>query len=442
MLKKIPPQNIDAEQAIIAAMLLDKEAINLVIEKLNENDLYDPRHKNILKTIIDLHDKNMPIDSITLTDKLKDSDLLEKSGGLSYIAEILDSSPTISNLEYYIEIISSKAILRKLINLCSETIESAYDTKEGIEELLENTEKEIYNVTQKKVTDSVFEIRPVMSKTIKNIESLFYKKDIFRGIPSGFIDLDKLLGGFQKSDLIVLAARASVGKTSFALNIASEVAFRGFGVLLFSLEMSKEQLCHRMLCSHAEINSFKAKTGYLSGEDWVPLTKAAVELGKLPICIDDSASLSMMAMRAKSRRLKSSNKIDMIIVDYLQLVQEATGSRYENRQTFIASVARQLKILAKEMDVPVIALSQLSRRIVDRSDHRPILSDLRESGEIEQSADIVAFIHRESLVNPENQDVKGIAEIIIRKHRNGPLGTVNLRFDEEITKFRNLSRIE
>ena len=440
MIEKVPPQSQEAEKASIAAMLLDKEAIAIVKEKISHEDYYNERHKVIADAIFDLYDNYNPVDLITLTEFLSERNLLDKSGGVNYLTEILDVTPTVANLSYYVELIKDKALLRKLINSCSEIISNTYEDPSDVADLIYQAEKKIFDVTQKRVTRDIVSVHDEIGKTIEHIEQIFHQHDSYTGVASGFTELDKLTSGFQKSDLIIVAARPSVGKTSFCLNIAENVAKLGKGVLVFSLEMSKDQLCLRLLCSLAKLNAHRIRSGEVGSNEWIPLTRSAMELSNFPIFIDDSSSLDVMTLASKARRLKTLNPVDLIVIDYIQLLAIGDKRRYENRQVEMQHVSRLLKALARELDVPVIALSQLSRQVESRDDRRPRLSDLRESGAIEQDADVVLFIHRQDRYEPDNPDIKGIAEINIAKQRNGPVGGLELRFFEEYTRFENFSK--
>lgn len=443
LLDKLPPQNLEAERACIGSMLLDREAIEVSIDILKPEDFYSIQHRVIYEAILDLYNKSIPVDIVTITDYLKSNKLLEKAGGVSYVSSILDEVPTSANIEYYARIVEQKSLLRKLIRAASDVISMAYDTEKEAYEIVDEAEKLIFDVTERRVAKTYFLMNEVIKDSILAIEKLYHRNEQYTGIPSGFKDFDDLTSGFQKSEYIIIAARPSVGKTAFALNIAQNIGIRQKrNVAIFSLEMSKEALVQRMLCSEARIDSQKLRKGFLSSEDWAPLTTAAGKLAEANIFIDETPAISDMQLRAKARRIQARHGLDIIIIDYLQLMS-TTKRRNEGRTQEISEISRSLKALARELNIPVIALSQLSRAVESRArtDKRPILSDLRESGAIEQDADVVAFLYREELYKP-NTDKKGIAEVIIQKQRNGPTGTVYLKFFKEYTRFENLEMWE
>ena len=440
---KVPPHNLEAERACLGSMLLDRGAIEAAIDILNSEDFYSLQHRVIFDAIMELYRQSVPVDIVTITDFLKSNGTLDKAGGAVYLSSLLDEVPTSANIEYYARIVEQKSLLRKLIEAASTIISMGYDTNRDVLEIVDEAEKMIFDVTERRISKGYFHISDVIKESIFAIEKLYHKRDMYTGIPSGFREFDERTSGFQNSELIIIAARPSVGKTAFALNIAQNVAIREKkSVAIFSLEMSKEALVQRMLCSEARINSQNLRRGFLSDKDWGPLTAAAGKLNEANIFIDETPAISDMQLRAKARRIKSRYGLDLIIIDYLQLMT-ATRRRNEGRTQEISEISRSLKALARELDIPVIALSQLSRAVESRSrtDKRPILSDLRESGAIEQDADLVAFLYREELYNP-NTDKKGIVEVIIQKQRNGPTGTVELKFFKEYTRFENLERRE
>ncbi|SKA97528.1 replicative DNA helicase [Caloramator quimbayensis] len=435
---RVPPHNIEAEQAVIGAMLLDKEAIAAAAEILSGEEFYKESHKLLFQTIVEIFNKDEPVDIVTLVDVLKSREHLEVVGGVSYISSLAASVPTTSNVKYYAKIVEEKSILRRLIFASSGIIEKCYTDQEKVEEVLGAAEKSIFDISQKKGHQDFEHLSTIISRSFDEFERLYKNKGQITGIPSGFTDLDRKTSGFQKSDFILIAARPSMGKTAFALNIALHAALRaGKSVAIFSLEMSKEQLVYRMLCSEANVDMLKLRTGDLDEEDWMRLGRAAGPMSNANIFIDDTPGISVVEMRSKCRRLKIEKGLDLILIDYLQLM---TGSgRTDNRQQEVSEISRSLKGLAKEMEAPVISLSQLSRAPEARADHRPILSDLRESGSIEQDADIVMFLYRDEYYNKET-DKKGIAEAIIAKQRNGPTGTTELAWLGQYTKFGNLDR--
>jgi len=438
---KIPPQNLEAEKACLGSMLLDREAIEKAIDVLKSEDFYRYQHRVIFDGIIELYKQSIPVDVVTITDYLKSVSKLDKIGGASYLSSLLDEVPTSANVEYYAKIVEQKSLLRKLIKAASTIIAESYSADKDVYEIIDEAEKIIFDVTERRVAKGYFHINEVIKESIEAIEKLYHKRDMYTGIPSGFKEFDDLTSGFQNSELIIIAARPSVGKTAFALNIAQNVGIRQKkSVAIFSLEMSKEALIQRMMCSEARIDSQKLRKGFLSDEDWAPLTTAAGKLAEANIFIDETPAITDMQLRAKARRIQSRHGLDIIIVDYLQLMT-STKRRNEGKTQEISEISRSLKALARELNVPVIALSQLSRAVESRSrtDKRPILSDLRESGAIEQDADVVAFLYREELYNPDTEN-KGIAEVIIQKQRNGPTGTIKLKFFDKYTRFENLER--
>jgi len=440
---KLPPQNDEAERACLGSMLLDREAIEIAIDILRLDDFYSIQHRTVFNAIIELYNRSTPVDIVTIIDFLKSSGELDKAGGTSYISSLLDEVPTSANVEYYAKIVEQKSLLRKLIRAASSVIAMSYDADKDAYEIIDEAEKLIFDVTERRVVKGYFPMNEVIKDSILAIEKLYHKNEQYTGIPSGFKDFDDLTSGFQKSELVIIAARPSVGKTAFALNIAQNIGIKQKkNVAIFSLEMSKEALVQRMLCSEARIDSQKLRKGFLSDRDWPPLTTAAGKLADASIFIDETPAISDMQLRAKARRIQSRHGLDILIVDYLQLMS-STRRRNEGKTQEISEISRSLKGLARELNIPVIALSQLSRAVESRSrtDKRPILSDLRESGAIEQDADLVAFLYREELYNP-NTERKGITEVIIQKQRNGPTGTVELRFFKEYTRFENLEKWE
>ena len=436
---KLPPQNLEAERACLGSMLLDKEAIEVAIDVLTDEDFYSEQHRIIFRTLLELYGRSTPVDIVTLTDYLRGSGELDSAGGVGYISSLLDETPTSANAEYYAKIVEQKSLLRKLIRASSGAISLCYNTEKDAYEIVDEAEKLIFDVTERKGVRGYFPISEVIKDSITAIEKLFHRGDNYTGIPSGFKELDDLTSGFQKSEFIVVAARPSVGKTALALNIAQNVAIQQrLKVAVFTLEMSKEALMQRMLCSEARIDSQRLRKGLLRTEEWGPLTTAAGKLSEATIFIDETPGISDMQLRAKARRIQSRHGLDLVIVDYLQLMSSIR--KKEGRTQEISEISRSLKALARELNIPVIALSQLSRAVETRGrDKRPILSDLRESGAIEQDADVVIFLYRDELYNPHS-DREGLAEIIIQKQRNGPTGTIELKFFKEITRFENYER--
>ena len=436
---KLPPQNLEAERACLGSMLLDKEAIEVAIDVLTDEDFYSEQHRIIFRTLLELYGRSTPVDIVTLTDYLRGSGELDSAGGVGYISSLLDETPTSANAEYYAKIVEQKSLLRKLIRASSGAISLCYNTEKDAYEIVDEAEKLIFDVTERKGVRGYFPISEVIKDSITAIEKLFHRGDNYTGIPSGFKELDDLTSGFQKSEFIVVAARPSVGKTALALNIAQNVAIQQrLKVAVFTLEMSKEALMQRMLCSEARIDSQRLRKGLLRTEEWGPLTTAAGKLSEATIFIDETPGISDMQLRAKARRIQSRHGLDLVIVDYLQLMSSIR--KKEGRTQEISEISRSLKALARELNIPVIALSQLSRAVETRGrDKRPILSDLRDSGAIEQDADVVIFLYRDELYNPHS-DREGLAEIIIQKQRNGPTGTIELKFFKEITRFENYER--
>lgn len=431
--ERIPPQNLAAEQSVIGSILMDKNAIAKVVEHLSPDSFYRDAHRFIYEAIIDLFDRGEPIDLVTVTEVLRKNGKLDAVGGSVYVADLINSVPTAANVDHYAKIVAEKAILRRLIEAGTKIVGEAFANQEDVDQVLDSAEREIFDIALKRVREGFHRIDDVIKRVLDKIDSLYGKENSITGTPTGFPDLDKITAGFQNSDLIIIAARPSVGKTAFALNIAQGVAIKyKIPVAIFSLEMSKEQLAQRMLCSDAEVDSQSLKTGALSDTGWKKLTRSLGRLSEAPIYIDDSAAMTATEIRAKARRLKIEKGLGLVIIDYLQLMRGR--ARVENRVQEISEIARSLKTLARELDLPVVALSQLSRAVEQRPDRIPRLSDLRESGEIEQTADLVMFIHREDYYNQQSER-GNIAEIIIAKQRNGPVGSVELVFRKDIAKF-------
>ena len=443
---KVPPQNIEAEQSVIGGILLENEAISRVLESLIVDDFYRESHRKIFIAMIELFEKNEPIDLITLTNYLKGQNQLESIGGSAYLASLVDSIPSAANITYYAKIVKEKAVLRRLINTATDIVSRGYEDEGDVADLLDLAEKNIFQITESQIKPSFYSIKSILKESFKTIEKLYESKEIVTGVPSGFNEIDKLTSGFQPSDLIIIAGRPSMGKTAFCLNIAQYVTIeKHIPVAIFSLEMSKEQVVLRMLCSEARVDAHKVRGGFLGETDWPKLTRAAGTLSEAPIYIDDTAAISVLEMRAKSRRLMAECKLGLIIVDYLQLMRgrgfSSRGrSGMDTREQEISEISRSLKALAKELNIPVIALSQLNRRVEERHNKRPQLADLRESGAIEQDADLIAFIYRDEIYNREDENPhKGMAEIIIGKQRNGPVGEVKLAFLDKFATFDNLA---
>ncbi|NWF92340.1 MAG: replicative DNA helicase [Syntrophaceae bacterium] len=439
---KLPPQNIEAEQSVLGGILIENEAINKVTEILTPDDFYRDAHRKIFNALVNLSERDEPADLITLTNELRKMDHLDSVGGASYLASLIDSVPTAANIEYYAKIVKEKAILRKLIETSTEIITQSYEDRTDVESFLDEAERAIFQISEHRVRPSFFSIRDIVKESFKTIERLYEKKELVTGVPSGFKDLDRMTAGFQPSDLIIVAGRPSMGKTAFCLNIVQYAAIeKRIPVAIFSLEMSKEQLVIRMLCSEAQVEGSRLRTGFLTESDWPKLTLAAGNLSDAPIFIDDTAALSILELRAKARRLNAEHGLGMIVIDYLQLMKGRTKA--ESRQQEISEISRSLKALAKELNIPVIAVSQLSRKTEERRDFRPQLSDLRESGAIEQDADLILFLYRDELYNrSEDNPNRGKAEVIIGKQRNGPIGRVELAFLDKYTSFKELYKGE
>ena len=438
-LGKVPPHDIEAEQAVIGSMLTDKDAVVTAIEVLKEEDFYREDNKLIYSAIVNLYNKAEPIDIITLKSELTAMGKLEAAGGWEYIAEVPDRVPTTANVEQYVKIVEEKSALRNLIKTANEIINLGYDPTEDVEQIIDAAEKKIFEVMQKRNQKGYASIKDILVDSFTELEKLYNQKEHVTGVPTGFIDLDYKTSGLHDSDLVIVAARPAMGKSAFALNIAANAAIRAkVPVIIFSLEMSKEQMTNRILCSEAMVDSNKVRTGKIDDDDWTKLAMTSGELSEAPIYIDETPGISIMEIRAKCRKLKLEKDIGLVVIDYIQLVQ-GSGKRGASREQEISEISRSLKILAKEIGVPVIALSQLSRAAEQRTDHRPMLSDLRESGAIEQDADIVMFLYRDEYYN-EDTEKKNIAEVILAKHRGGSTGTVELLWLGNYTKFVNIDK--
>ncbi len=447
--ERVPPQNIEAEQAVLGAMLIDKEAIAKASEILTSEDFYRESHRVIFNAMLELYNKNEAVDMVTVTEILKRDNKLEDIGGLAYITSLANVVLTAANVKYHAEIVAEKSVLRQLVRVSTEIAAMGYEANDDVGTLLDTAESRILEISNRKKKSDFTPINDVLMQSVQNIEKLLNNKGGLTGLPSGFDDLDKLTSGLQPSDFIILAARPSMGKTALALNIVQNVALRAHkkvggnprSVAFFSLEMSKEQLVNRMLCAEAGIDSQRLRVGEMGDKDWDALWSACDAMSKAHIYIDDTAGITAMEMRSRARRLKAEHGLDLIIVDYLQLMQ-GSGKRNNSgdRQQEVSEISRSLKALARELNVPVLALSQLSRGVEARQVKRPMLSDLRESGSLEQDADIVAFLYREDYYNPETENKH--TELIIAKHRNGPVDTVNLFFQKQYTKFVGFTKRE
>lgn len=437
MMDRVPPHNREAEQSVIGAIFLDPQALITASEILLADDFYQNAHKKIFETMLRLSDQGKAIDVVTVTEELSAKKELEDVGGLSYLLELANAVPTAANIAHYAKIVEEKALLRRLIRVATKIVEDGYTREDEVEALLGEAEKKMMEVANRKNAGDFKHVKDVLVETFDNIEQLQSKKGDVTGIPTGFRDLDNITAGFQRNDLIIVAARPSVGKTAFALNVAQSVAVQAReNVAIFSLEMGAEQLVMRMLCAEGNIDAQVLRTGALTTEDWGKLTMAMGSLSNSGIFIDDTPGVRINEIRAKCRRLAQEHGLGMILIDYLQLIQ-GSGKPGENRQQEVSEISRSLKGLARELKVPVIALSQLSRGVEQRQDKRPMMSDLRESGSIEQDADIVAFLYRDDYYDKESES-KNMIEIIIAKQRNGPTGTVTLAFKKEFNKFINV----
>jgi replicative DNA helicase len=437
MFDRVPPQNLEAEQAVLGSVLLQAEALVSAMERLRSEDFYVPSHQLIYEAMIELGEDNQPIDLVTLTANLQNKGQLEEIGGVSYLAKLATGVPTAANIDYYAQIVEEKSLMRRLIRTATEIVQNGYAATDEVSVLLSEAEQRILEISNRRSSSGFISIRDVLMEVFERVEFLYSHKGGTTGIPSGFPDLDKMTSGFQRNDLIIVAARPSVGKTAFALNIAQNVGVRAREtVAIFSLEMSAAQLVQRMVCAESNVDAGRMRTGYLEGDDWEKLTMAIGALSEANVYIDDTPGITVADIRAKCRRLKKEKGLGMIMIDYLQLIQ-GRGKAGENRQQEVSEISRTLKQIARELEVPVIALSQLSRGVEQRQDKRPMMSDLRESGSIEQDADIVAFLYRDDYYDKESEK-KNIIEIIIAKQRNGPVGTVELVFLKNFNKFVSL----
>ncbi len=434
---RLPPQNIEAEQCVLGSILLQQGALIKVIEYLTADDFYRDAHKTIFAAMVELFERNEPQDLITVTNILKDKNKIEAIGGPAYLASLTDIVPVLANIGFYGKIIRKKAILRRLIETCSEIAARCYEEQDDIDSLVDEAEQTIFDISRSKSSQGFKALSKIIPNTFKALEKRFERKELITGIPTGYDEFDRLTAGLQPSDLIILAGRPSMGKTALAMNIAKNAATQhDVAIAVFSLEMSEEQLALRMLCSESRVNSQDLRTGFIKDRDWPKLTKAAGDLSEARIFIDDTPGITVLEMRAKCRRLKTEHDIGLVVIDYLQLMQGRRSS--ERREQEISEISRSLKAMAKELHVPVIALSQLNRGLENRPDKRPKLSDLRESGAIEQDADVICFIYRDEVYNQaEDNPHKGIAEVIIGKQRNGPTGKVELTFLKEYTTFES-----
>lgn len=442
LIKRVMPHSIEAEQSVVGAMLMDKDAILTAAEIVSGQDFYQTAYGVIFDSMVELFNEGKPVDLVTLQERLKEKDVPPEIASLEFVRDLVSAVPTSANVKYYAQIVADKSMLRKLIKLNDEISNTCYAGKESLEAILETTEKSMFQLLQQRNTGEYVPIRQVVLNALDRIEKASKSKGTVTGIPTGFIDLDYKLSGLQPSDFILVAARPSMGKTAFVLNIAQYVAFKkDRATAIFSLEMSKEQLVNRLFSLESQVDAQALRTGNMKDSDWEKLIEGAGIIGKSKLIIDDTPGISVSELRSKCRKYKLEHGLDLIIIDYLQLMTGSVGKRSESRQQEISEISRSLKGLARELNVPVIALSQLSRAVESRPDKRPMLSDLRESGAIEQDADVVMFIYRDEYYNKDSE-YKKQAEIIIAKQRNGPVGTVHLAWLGEYTKFANLSRQE
>ncbi len=442
LIKRVMPHSIEAEQAVLGAMLMDKDAVVAASELISGRDFYQTAYGVVFDSIIELFNEGKPVDLVTLKERLKEKEVPPEVASLEFARDLLDAVSTSANIKYYAEIVSDKSLMRRLIKLNDDISNTCYAGKEPLEAILETTEKSVFELLQRRNTGDYVPIKDIVLNALDRIEKASKNKGTVTGIPTGFIDLDYKLSGLQPSDLVLVAARPSMGKTAFVLNIAQYIAFKKEkGVAVFSLEMSKEQLVNRLFSLESQVDAQALRTGNLKDSDWEKLIEGAGIIGRSNLIIDDTPGISVSELRSKCRKYKLEHDIQIIIIDYLQLMTGRVGGRAESRQQEISEISRSLKALARELHVPVVALSQLSRAVESRPDKRPMLSDLRESGAIEQDADVVMFIYRDEYYNKDTE-YKRQAEIIIAKQRNGPVGTVNLAWLAEYTKFANLSRQE
>ncbi len=436
---RVPPHHLEAEQAVLSGILIDSEAIGRVVEFINPDDFYRDSHRKIFQAMIALYQRNEPTDTLMVSNELSSRGELEAVGGASYLSTLVDYLPSSAPIVSYSKVVKEKSVLRSLINAATEIIAKGYEGAEDVDRFLDEAEQIIFRVSEKKTRQGFYPVKEIVKDSFKAIETLYEKKELITGVATGFRDLDRMTCGLQPSDLVIIAGRPSMGKTSLAINIAEHAACeKKICVAVFSLEMSKEQLVQRMLCGLGKVDGSKLRGGFLKESDWPKLTRAAGKLSEAPFFIDDTPALSVLEMRAKARRLKREQNLGLIVVDYLQLMRGLNSN--EGREREISEISRGLKALAKELSVPVIALSQLNRSVESRTDKRPQLSDLRESGAIEQDADVIAFIYRDEVYNKGSAD-RGIAEIILGKQRNGPIGTTRLAFLHEYTRFEDLANI-
>jgi replicative DNA helicase len=436
---RVPPHNLQAEESLLGAMLLNRDAIADALQTCHADDFYKPAHGHVFDAIHTLYGQGEPADTVTVADELRRADLLDAIGGPAILTDLVAGTPHTGNAVHYARIVEEFALLRRLIGVGSEITELGYTVPDDVSSVIDQAEAMVFDVAQRRVTDTVVELKDLLGEALDRLEALYDRGEAVTGTPTGYLDLDERLSGLQPSALMIVGARPGCGKTSFALGMAGHAAVeKGLPVLFFSLEMSHEEVTQRLLSAEANVEATKLRNGRLTDNDWKKISHAIGRLSEAPLYIDDNPNLTVMEMRAKARRLKSRlGGLSMVVVDYLQLMSGRRNA--ENRQVEVSEISRGLKILARELEVPVVALSQLSRNLEMRADKRPMLADLRESGSLEQDADVVMFLYRDELYNPESQD-RGIAEIIVAKHRSGPTGTERLAFLERFTRFVNMAR--
>jgi replicative DNA helicase len=433
---RIPPHSLESEESVLGAVLIDNEAINTAVERVQADDFYRAAHRAIFQAMLSLSDAREPVDVVTLSQKLRSLGKLDEAGGIEYLSRLASAVPSAANIGYYAKVVKEMSLRRRIIHEASDIIEDAFKDGGDVEGFLDTTEQRILNVSDYRISKSFYRVGELVQDSIKLVEELYDRKEPITGAPTGFDRLDTMTAGFQPSDLIIIAARPSMGKTALALSICNHIGIhRGLVAAFFSLEMSKEQIVLRMLCSEARVDNSKVRTGHLGERDFPKLVDAASRIAEAPIYIDDTAALTISELRAKARRLHRESPLSILMVDYLQLMRSPAYSN--SREQEISDISRSLKALAKELKIPVIALSQLNRSVESRTDKRPIMSDLRESGAIEQDADVIMFIYRDEVYNPDSAD-KGVSELIIAKQRNGPTGTARVAFSSHLTRFDNL----
>jgi len=443
-LLRVPPHNLAAEQAVLASILLNNDLMNSALEILRPEDFYQGAHRTLFSVMLDLYDKGRAIDQLTLSTALNDRGVEGEVGGLAYLSDLIQNVPTTANVSEYARLVKNTAILRKAIAVAQQITTSAFQGVSEVDEFLDQTEQAIFAIAEEKIKPSYYTMAEMAKESMKEIEKLYEKKELITGVPSGYRDLDQLTSGFQRSDMVIIAARPSMGKTAFCLDVARNASVKHkLPVAIFSLEMSRHQLALRMICSDARVNSKRLRSGYLAQDEMNRIVASVGRLSEAPIYIDDSDSLTALELRARARRLKKEKDIGLMVVDYLQLMRGTSyRSSSDNRVQEVSEISRSLKSLAKELNIPVLAISQLSRSVENRTDKRPLMSDLRESGALEQDSDLILFIYREEMYTKGDtpEDKKGIAEVIIGKHRNGPTGEVKLAFLSPYTRFEDLAK--